>query len=582
MTSAAEHRTTSVAGGSAVVAATYERVSTRTQGQTGFSLGAQAKDTAQYAAEMGWSLPDDLRFRDGEDRHASGADWDLPGLNAMLDAAKRHEFSVLIVPAVDRFARDMVKAKVLEQQLSKLSVRTVYLSAPVEDSPEGHLLVNIQHVFAEYERAKIAFRTSRGRREKVERGQILGNGPAPYGYQYVREGTIRPKVVGLKIDEKTSPIVERIFRDALRLSAASVVEALRSEGVTPPLGYGRRDPARRWAVDVVLRILTHPVYAGRMVYGSGDGRQRAAAAQVDAEAGIAVPPIVDRGLWEDVQKALTRRQTVRKSRKDGDDPWLLRGLLACAHCGGQLSVVTNWSRSTGRYRQYRCLRSQPRFAVQDGSPVCEMRDVRAEHLEDAVWGLVSDALMDPEKLRAGLDAARAEHEHAAEAHDEQLAKLDRDIARQKVIIDRLLDEILETPKGTETYRRLIERQVETEKLLRRLQGERSATESAPALGLSLVAAAELEKFAQDIRAGLGVATTSERRWVLDRLRLMGSVRLDPEGVRFGRLSHRFSLELNACIRLNAGHDDRWSLKLPALLTAPAGVLRLTIAGCQAD
>ena len=71
------------------IAASYERVSTRAQGQTGFSLGAQAKDAAAYAADQGWQLPDQLRFRDGEDRHASGADWDLPGLNAMLDGANR-------------------------------------------------------------------------------------------------------------------------------------------------------------------------------------------------------------------------------------------------------------------------------------------------------------------------------------------------------------------------------------------------------------------------------------------------------------------------------------------------------------
>ena len=100
------------------IAASDERVSTRLQGQTGFSLAAQAKDAAHFAASNGWHLLDHLRFRDGEDRHASGADWDLPGLNAMLDAAKRREFQVLLVPTVDRFARDMTKALVLEQQLN--------------------------------------------------------------------------------------------------------------------------------------------------------------------------------------------------------------------------------------------------------------------------------------------------------------------------------------------------------------------------------------------------------------------------------------------------------------------------------
>jgi len=74
---------TSIAQIHITTAASYERVWMRMQGQSGFSLAAQAKDAAQYAAERGWQLPEHLRFRDGEDRHASGADWDLPGLNAI-------------------------------------------------------------------------------------------------------------------------------------------------------------------------------------------------------------------------------------------------------------------------------------------------------------------------------------------------------------------------------------------------------------------------------------------------------------------------------------------------------------------
>lgn len=68
-------------------AASYERVSTRTQGQHGFSLGAQRRSPGEFAADNGWSLSPHLRFRDGEEVDASGAGWDLPGLNNMLEAA---------------------------------------------------------------------------------------------------------------------------------------------------------------------------------------------------------------------------------------------------------------------------------------------------------------------------------------------------------------------------------------------------------------------------------------------------------------------------------------------------------------
>jgi site-specific DNA recombinase len=551
------------------VAASYERVSTRVQGQSGFSLGAQAKDTAQYAADQGWTLPVALRFRDGEDRRASGADWDLPGLNAMLDAAKRNEFSVLVVPAVDRFARDMAKALVLEQQLRKYGVRVVYIAAPVEDTAEGRLLLRQLQSFAEYEREKITFRTMRGRREKIDRGQVVGNGPAPYGYRYVRKGHPRPRVIDLEPDPLVAPIVARIYREALHRSALEIGTMLAGEHVPPPPGYNRRDPGKRWAPDVVLRILTNPAYAGRLFYGAGEGRRRADFA-LESEGGVPVPPIVDAGLWQDVQKALQRRQTVRKARRVIDeDPWLLRGLVACGHCDGQLSATWNYSKSTGRYRRYQCLRSRPGYSERYGTTLCPMRDVRAEHLEGAVWSLVSEALMDPQRLNAGLESARAQHDQAKATRQDRLNVLDRELARQRAHLERLIDELLETPKGSESYRPLIERQRRIEDTLRLLKAKRASFDAKPEVGLSPLAAAEVERFAQEVADGLGGATVSERRWVLERLRLTGKVSLDHEGMRFGRIGHRYSFELEAVVDLNASsralavHPTTWSLTSPA-------------------
>jgi hypothetical protein len=201
--------------------------------------------------------------------------------------------------------------------------------------------------------------------------------------------------------------------------------------------------------------------------------------------------------------------------------------------------------------------------VRAGAPVCEMRDVRADHLEAALWDMVREALMDPQRLQAGLDEARTQHEQAMATRGDQMQTIDRQIQRQAAAIERILDELLETPKATTSYRSLVERQRGAEDAMRRPESERANLGAEPEVGLSTVEAAELEQFALEVGAGLTVATVSERRWVLDRLRLTGTVRLDPNGVRLGRLNHRFSLDLSACIRLQAGHSARWSLTSPA-------------------
>lgn len=571
--------------------ATYERVSTRLQGQTGFSLGAQSKDAAQFAQDNGWELPEDLRFRDGEDRAASGADWDLPGLNAMLDAATQRRFSVLVVPTVDRFARDMGKALVLEQQLRKYGIRVVYINAPIDDSAEGRLLLRQLQSFAEFEREKIAFRTARGRREKIERGQILGNGPAPYGYRYVRldqGNSARKRVVGLEIDPVMAPVVMRIFTMALRLSAEQIVDLLRKDGVSPPPGYNRRTPGLRWASDVIQRIVTHPVYVGRMIYGGADGRRRAQLFAADGQAGVVVPAIIDRQLWDDVQQALQRRLTTRKGRS-AEDKWLLRGLLTCGHCGGGLSIAWNRSsasaaeRAEGKhsrepYRQYRCLRSGRTRATRDGVPVCPLRAVRADHIEEMIWQGVHDLLMSPEALQSGVEAARARFDAARARHQERVEATDHEIARLVAQIERVVDELLETPKGTESYRALVERQRRVEDTLQRLRAERSNLDTAPDQGISQVAVDQLAEFSREVAAGLSVGSVAERRWALEMLRLRGKVSMDQNGTRFGRLNHRYALDLEGIIQVNACDAAGLVLTRQALSLAlrPGLFIRLVI------
>src|SRR5689334_887110 len=80
----------------------YRRVSTLKQARN-FSLGAQDKDLRKLAEELNAEVVGEYEDVD------SGAEWDLPGLNATLDIARGREFDLLLVLDPDRFARNMVK-----------------------------------------------------------------------------------------------------------------------------------------------------------------------------------------------------------------------------------------------------------------------------------------------------------------------------------------------------------------------------------------------------------------------------------------------------------------------------------------
>jgi site-specific DNA recombinase len=71
----------------------------------------------------------------------------------------------LYVHSPDRLARKYAYQVVLLEELAKHEVEVVFLNHDARaDSPEGELLLQMQGMFAEYERAKILERSRRGRR----------------------------------------------------------------------------------------------------------------------------------------------------------------------------------------------------------------------------------------------------------------------------------------------------------------------------------------------------------------------------------------------------------------------------------
>ena len=61
----------------------------------------------------------------------------------------------------------------------------IFLNHAVGQSPEDDLLLHVQGMMAEYERAKIIERHRRGKRHAARLGAVNVLSGAPYGYRYV-------------------------------------------------------------------------------------------------------------------------------------------------------------------------------------------------------------------------------------------------------------------------------------------------------------------------------------------------------------------------------------------------------------
>jgi len=523
-------------------AAKYCRVSTLMQKQHGYSLGAQSKDLDRLTNELGAVVVADIEDND------SGAGWDLPGLTTVLDMAKRREIDLLLVPDPDRFARSMAKQLVLEEELQRHGVSIHYATMRIEDSAEGRLLKNVRASVSEYEREKIKLRTLRGRREKAERGLVVGCGPAPYGYRYVLG--LKGKPIGLEIDPVQGDVVRRIFDGVQRMPTAEMASWL--------VLNGDPGPRRQWTSASVLAVASSSTYVGTWVYGR---RRRRRIGPDDAEDGtftrVTVAPIVSRAAWDAAQEAVRRRTLMRPARRPiEDDAWLMRGLLTCGHCGGALSTRTNQNNMGGEpYRYYACLRSQPHRVRTREEKLCTARDILSVPLEAAAWCLIVNTLLDVENLRKGLSAARGEHDSANARRRERVQTLDAEIARLRTRVSRIVAQRLEADPGGEIDRALLDAGKEAETQISRIESERQRLAEPVGVGLSQEAAIGIEQFAAEAAAGIELATPAHRRRLFHMVDLRATIRVDPSGsVKIGR-KHRYSIDWSARIPL-VNHDGR--------------------------
>jgi DNA invertase Pin-like site-specific DNA recombinase len=511
----------------------YDRVSTGMQAKSGYSAGADGFQVQGCLECAQRHLPGVAFIREPIEDVDSGAEWELEGILEALRLAKARAYDVLLVWNTDRFARNTVKRAVYTAELERHGVRVVFVQLPVDDSPEGRLLVNMKSSIDEYEREIIKLRTRMGALQKARRGLYVGKGYCPFGYRYITQWSEmkrREVPVGLEPHPTTAPILRRMYDDACSLTLLEIAAWLTAERVPTPTG--RRGA---WGYSSVRLILKNPLYKGSARY---------------ADVTIPVPPLVDDDTWAWAQRCMTDRRKIRRGRSQAD-AWELRGLLTCGYCGGALSTSSNWGKADALTRRYTCLRGI-RFRTESyGWEPCPMKDFDAETLERAAWEKVALTLLDPEKLRTALEAHRQQHQDERDVRRTRLGILDDEIKKWERTLRRLADELLGVERDDERYGMYKEREVQAAQTLKQLREERLTMESAPLSGLSDDALHALERWSERVRAGIAKASTrpEARRWVFQTLQLRGTIRYgtDGQGRKIGR--KWYDVEWSAAIRL---------------------------------
>ena len=132
-------------------AAIYARVSSDGQVK-GNTIGSQLEALAQRVKEDGLGLETELRFIDDG---YSGSTLVRPALERLRDQAAAGGFDRLYIHSPDRIARSYVYQMLLVEELGRCGVELAFLNHEIGKTPEDHLLLQMQGMMAEYERARI-------------------------------------------------------------------------------------------------------------------------------------------------------------------------------------------------------------------------------------------------------------------------------------------------------------------------------------------------------------------------------------------------------------------------------------------
>ena len=159
----------------------YARVSTESQARDNTIASQIAALRERLTADGGQVEPDHAYVDEGY----SGSNLLRPGLERMRDAVAAGRIDRLYVLAPDRLARRYAHQVLLMEEFRRAGTEVIFLNRPIGGTAEDDLLLQIQGVIAEYERAKILERSRRGRRHAARSGLLSAFTTAPYGYRYI-------------------------------------------------------------------------------------------------------------------------------------------------------------------------------------------------------------------------------------------------------------------------------------------------------------------------------------------------------------------------------------------------------------
>ena len=372
-----------------------------------------------------------------------------PGVQALLEDARRGAFEIVVAEALDRVSRDQADVATLYKHLRFAGVMIFTLSAGEGEINELH--VGLKGTMNALFLKDLAAKTRRGLRGRVEAGK--SGGGICYGYDVVKlHDDAGERIRGEReINETQAEVVRRIFREfAAGTSPRAIARRLNEDDIPGASGKLWTDSVLRGHAKRGTGLLNNELYIGRLVWNrlrfmkNPDTGKRVSRINPPEEWIVTEVPelrIVDDELWQAAKArqgeisekyataiAATRAAQANYLNSTHRPRYLLSGLLECGVCGGSYSK-----------------RGQDRYGcsnhVMSGS-CSNSRTIRRDEIEERVMAGLREKLMEPEAAAEAMKAYAEEtnrlnrERRASGATDrKELADIEKKIATMLDVIE---------------------------------------------------------------------------------------------------------------------------------------------------
>lgn len=326
-----------------------------------------------------------------------------PALTKLREDVSNRLIEKVICWDPDRLARNLMHQLIIVNEIEKHATLE-FINHSYTKTAEGALFFQMRGAISEFEKAKIAQRTTGGRVRKAKEGKVVKNSKM-YGYNF---DTNQSTYV---INEEEAKIVRMIFDLFTRPSDFKGINGIAL--YLTETGVPTKKGAAVWHRQVVRQILMNEAYTGLYTqhkwntegmvgnkYRKKEDRVSMKVRPKEEWLTTDIPTIIEREQFEYAQMLLSESR--RRYTKQAVNTYLLSGIVRCGKCGNTMTgrLSHNWGKKVPQY-------SDVKNTAGTKNPGCGNK-IYAHKIDPFVWESVVNWLNNVDEIAASAEESVSE------------------------------------------------------------------------------------------------------------------------------------------------------------------------------